>query len=67
MKHNSTLTATVGGVTATVSRADADAVNYRGLDAITITVPHALAGQGQVPVVVWADGKPANTVTVAFK
>lgn len=39
----------------------------QGLDQVNVLLPRALAGRGSgVPVVLTADGKTANTVTVSI-
>ena len=38
-----------------------------GLDQANAELPAALAGRGEVPVVLTADGRESNTVTVAFR
>jgi uncharacterized protein (TIGR03437 family) len=56
-------TATVGGLTATVSYAGAQGT-YTGLDQYNILIPSAAAGMGKVNVVVIAGGKKSNPVNV---
>jgi uncharacterized protein (TIGR03437 family) len=38
--------------------------SFAGLDQLNVRLPRAVAGQGEVPVVLVVDGKAANTVTV---
>jgi len=40
---------------------------YAGLDQVNVYVPRSLAGAGEVPVVLTADGVTANVVTVNIK
>ncbi len=69
VRNRSSLTA----VTATIANANAEVSfagaqpNFVGLDQINLTIPRSLAGRGNVDVVVRADGKTTNTVTIAIK
>lgn len=56
----------VGGVAAEVSYAG-EAAGFAGLDQINIRLPRSLAGRGDVELVLRADGKAANTVTVRIR
>ena len=56
----------IGGVPATVVYAEAQP-RSAGLDQVNVYVPRSLAGAGQVPVVLTADGVTANVVTVNIK
>lgn len=60
------VTATVGGIPATVSYAGPQGT-YPGLDQYNILIPDSLAGTGKVDVVVTADGKPSNPVNVVIQ
>ena len=57
------VTAQIGGVNATVGYAGAQS-QYPGLDQVNVYVPRALAGAGEVPVVLTVDGVTANVVTI---
>jgi uncharacterized protein (TIGR03437 family) len=57
------VTAQIGGVDATVAYAGAQS-QYPGLDQVNVYVPRALAGAGEVPVVLTVDGVTANVVTI---
>lgn len=57
------VTATIGGTNADVGFAGAQG-SFTGLDQINIALPRTLAGRGIVDVVVGADGKTSNTVTI---
>ena len=61
-----TATATIGGVTASVSYAGPQGT-YPGVDQYNILVPPVLAGKGQVDVVVTAGGLPSNTVNITIQ
>jgi uncharacterized protein (TIGR03437 family) len=56
----------VGGVTTPLLYAGVQPT-IAGLDQINVRLPRALAGRGEVDVVVTADGKTANTVRVAIR
>jgi uncharacterized protein (TIGR03437 family) len=60
------VTATIGGVAATVSYAGPQG-GFPGLDQYNILVPSSLAGKGKVDVVVTAGGKPSNPVNVILQ
>lgn len=60
------VTAKVGGLDAQVQYAGAQS-QYAGLDQVNVAVPRALAGQGEVDLVLTVDGKAANTVRVNIK
>lgn len=60
------VTAKVGGVNARVDYAGPQS-QYVGLDQVNILVPPALAGRGEVDVVVTVDGKQANPVRVRIQ
>ena len=60
------VSATIGGVSAIVDYAGG-VDGYAGLDQVNLRVPRSLAGRGEVDIVLTADGKTANTVTVNFK
>jgi uncharacterized protein (TIGR03437 family) len=57
---------TVGGENAQVLGV-APQPQYRGLDQVNVLLPRALAGRGEVGVILTAEGKRANTVTVRIK
>jgi len=57
--------ATIGGITAQVTYVGPQ--GYQALDQVNITVPAALAGAGEVPIVLTVDGQTANTVTMSLK
>ena len=61
-----TATATIGGISATVTYAGAQAT-YQGMDQFNILIPASLAGKGKVDVVVTAAGKPSNPVNVTIQ
>lgn len=58
--------ATIGGFAADVSYAGAQS-QYPGLDQVNMTIPRALAGAGEVDLVLSVDGTPANTVRISIK
>lgn len=60
------ITATIGGQTAQVLGAAAHP-QYLGLDQVNVLVPRALAGKGEVPVLLTVDGKKSNAVTVNIR
>jgi uncharacterized protein (TIGR03437 family) len=62
----SAVTATIGGQKADVLGAAAQG-QYAALDQVNLRVPRALAGKGEVPIVLTVDGKKANAVTVSIK
>jgi uncharacterized protein (TIGR03437 family) len=62
----SNVTAQIGGVNATVAYAGAQS-QYPGLDQVNVYVPRALAGAGEVPVVLTVDGVTANVVTISVQ
>lgn len=62
----SAVTATIGGATAEVLFAEAQGTLI-GVDQANIRIPRNLAGQGNVAVVLQADGKTANSVTINIK
>jgi uncharacterized protein (TIGR03437 family) len=64
--NTSQVSATIGGVNATVSYAGAQG-QYPGLDQYNILIPPSLAGKGQVEVVITAAGLPANTVSITLQ
>ena len=57
---------TVGGVDAPVTYAGLQPTLV-GVDQINVRLPRALAGRGEVDLVVTVDGKAANTVRVSVK
>ena len=59
--------ATIGGVSVPVSYAGTQS-QYPGVDQVNIgPLPQALVGMGQVDVIVYIDGVPANTVQLSFQ
>ena len=69
IRFNSSLSkvsATMGGVDATVTYANA-APGLVGADQINILIPRTLVGRGEVDVVLTVDGKTANTVKVNIR
>ena len=61
-----TIQVTIGGVTARATFAGAQP-QFAGLDQLNILVPPALAGRGEVPLVVIADGVVAPIVALKFQ
>jgi uncharacterized protein (TIGR03437 family) len=55
----------VGGVALPVAYAGAQG-GYVGLDQVNVLLPKSLRGKGEVQVILTADGKAANTVTLRF-
>lgn len=62
----SSVKASIGGQSAEVMGA-AMQRQFAGLDQVNVRIPAALAGKGEVPVVVTVDGKKANPVTVNIR
>jgi uncharacterized protein (TIGR03437 family) len=62
----SNVSATIGGVAATVTYAGAQG-SYVGLDQANIIIPASLAGRGDVNVVLTVDGASSNVVTINIK
>lgn len=62
----SNVTTQIGGVNATVAYAGVQS-QYPGLDQVNLYVPRALAGAGEVPVVLTVDGVTANVVTLSLQ
>ena len=62
----SAVTAKIGGVNAEVQYAGAQS-QYVGLDQVNVVIPAALAGRGEVDLVITVDSKAANTVRVNIK
>jgi uncharacterized protein (TIGR03437 family) len=60
------VTATIGGVPATVSYAGPQG-DYGGLDQVNLLIPSSLAGAGKVNVIVTANNKPSNPVYVVIQ
>jgi uncharacterized protein (TIGR03437 family) len=54
---------TIGGVDAPVLFAGAQG-SFQGLDQANVQIPSSLRGRGEVNLVLTADGKTANTVTI---
>ena len=60
-------TATIGGVSVPVAGPVAQS-QYAGLDQLNLgPLPRALAGRGELTIVVTVDGKAANAVTVSLR
>jgi uncharacterized protein (TIGR03437 family) len=59
----SSVTATIGGASASVLYAGAQG-NFAGLDQVNIAIPRSLAGRGAVDVALSADGIASNTVGI---
>jgi uncharacterized protein (TIGR03437 family) len=62
----SQVTVSIGGVDAPVSYAGTQGF-YTGLDQVNVQLPPALAGRGDVPVILSVAGKQANTARLTFK
>jgi uncharacterized protein (TIGR03437 family) len=62
----STVTTRIGGANAEVLFAGAQG-GFVGLDQVNLRLPRALAGRGEVDVVLTVDGKTANTVKISVK
>jgi len=61
-----TVTATIGGVNATVAYSGPQGT-YPGLDQVNLLTPSSLAGKGQVNIVVTANSKPSNPVYIVIQ
>jgi uncharacterized protein (TIGR03437 family) len=57
------VTATIGGVNATVTYSGPQGT-YPGLDQVNLLIPASLAGKGRLNVVLTAAGKPSNPVYI---
>ena len=66
IRNAASVAVTVGGENAQVLGVAAQQ-QYRGLDQVNVVVPRVLTGRGEACVVLSADGKQANTVTVRIK
>lgn len=66
IRHASTLTASVDGVSLPVAYFGAQS-QFTGLDQVNLQLPHSLAGAGLVNLVVTVDSAPANTVTLSIE
>ena len=64
--HGGNLTATVGGESVDVLFAGRQP-QFVGVDQVNLELTRALAGRGEVDIVLIVDGQPANTVQVAFE
>lgn len=60
------VTATLGGVTATVEYAGPQG-ELTGLDQVNLRLPRTLAGRGEVNLALQVDGQAANVVTISFR
>jgi endoglucanase len=65
-RRASAATLKIGAVDVPVQFAGAQPV-FSGLDQVNAELPRALMGVGEVTVLLKADGKPANAVTLAFR
>jgi uncharacterized protein (TIGR03437 family) len=67
LRGASVVTATVGGEVVGVFGPEPSS-EFEGVDQVNLgPLPRSLAGAGEVEVVLWADGIPANIVTVRFR
>ncbi|MSO20050.1 MAG: YHYH protein [Acidobacteria bacterium] len=64
--NGNNVTATIGGVSATVAFAG-DQGTYSGLDQFNLIVPRSLAGRGKVNLVVTVDDRASNPVTISIQ
>jgi len=62
----STVSATIGGTSASVNFAGAQG-NLIGVDQANIIIPRSLAGRGAVDLILTADGNSSNTVSINIK
>lgn len=62
----SAVSATIGGTSSEVSFAGAQG-SLTGVDQVNLRIPRSLIGRGNAEVVLQADGKSANTVTINVK
>lgn len=62
----STVSATIGGIPAQVFYAGAQG-QFVGVDQVNVLLPRSLAGRGEVTLMLTADGKVANLVTVGIR
>ena len=65
-KSNPTVTAKLGNANLVVPYAGAQG-SLTGLDQYNLVLPRTLAGQGKLDLIVTANGKVSNTVSVTFK
>ena len=56
----------IGGTNVPLAYAGAQP-DFPGLDQANAELPQSLAGSGEIPIVFTVEGKPANTVTIAFR
>ncbi len=66
VSSSSAVTATIGGVPATVAYAGAQGF-FIGLDQLNILIPRSLIGRGEVDVLVSVEGKATNLVKIAIR
>jgi len=66
IRNGSNVTATIGGISAEIQFSGAQS-EFPGLDQVNVKLTKAMAGLGDVPVVVTVDGKTANTVSVRIQ
>lgn len=64
-QHSGTIEVTIGGVPAQVLGIAAQP-QFAGLDQMNVIIPRALAGAGEVEIVVTMGGKVLNTITVVI-
>jgi uncharacterized protein (TIGR03437 family) len=64
--NTSQITATIGGLTATVAYAGPQGT-YPGVDQYNLLIPPSLAGKGQADVVITAAGLPSNKVNITLQ
>ncbi|MCG3162642.1 MAG: hypothetical protein JMDDDDMK_03935 [Acidobacteria bacterium] len=62
----SAVSATIGGIDAPVLFAGAQG-SFAGLDQINLQLPRALAGRGEVDLILTVDGQTANTIRISVK
>jgi uncharacterized protein (TIGR03437 family) len=60
------VTVSIGGVNAPLAYAGPQG-SFVGLDQVNVVIPASLAGRGDVPIVLTAAGKQANTVRITIK
>ena len=66
-RHNTPVTATIGGVSVPVLYAGAQG-SFAGLDQVNIgPLPQSLAGQSSANLILTVDGTTSNTVTLKFQ
>ena len=63
---NQSTTAKIGGAVAGITFVGAQP-DFAGLDQVNLVIPKALAGRGEVDIVLTVDSKPSNPVRVKIK